>query len=358
MRSFSTVVIPDDFFEMSTILRHYSSLLLNDAPVKRAVSNKVMHRDFQFPEKFVAVLMSNWDTPNSLKALASLVPLYDDQGALSTELVRAFLLRLLQKRHSSTDKEEQFCDSLLTVFTIEHLRGVRSLLRDYATSGNLIVLNTTLSMPLLANDSVAFPDDLIGPATAELDAYARPFSNRRFRLSASFSVAYIKGSWPGNEERNLVISVLQYHFLQMITRRQFDFGKLGASVDCASAALRSLIKASIITKNGASYEIAVRPPKDKRINVYNAAINFRNVGRSSPVKEEHDHALSIQSVVAREMKAVRRILEEELEHKVIGELSVKFTVTAAEFREVIKHMMDSEFLEHDERDTRYLVYVP
>jgi hypothetical protein len=49
------------------------------------------------------------------------------------------------------------------------------------------------------------------------------------------------------------------------------------------------------------------------------------------VKEEHNHDLSIQSRVAREMKAVRRILEEELEHKVISELSVKFTVTQQSF---------------------------
>jgi hypothetical protein len=357
LRHFATVAIPDDFFEMSTILRDYSSILLNDAPVKRAVSNKIVHRDFQFPDKFVAVLMSNWDTPGRLKPLASIVPLYDDQGAISTELVRAFLLRMLQKRHSSTEKEEQFCDALLTIFSIEHLRGVRSLLRDYTTSGNLIVINTSLSMPLLANDSVAFPDDLIGPATGELEVYGRPFVSRRFRLSASFSVAYVRAVWPANEERNLVVSVLQYRLLQMVTRRQFDFGKLGASTDCATAALRALIKGSIIAKNGASYEIAARPPKDKRINVYNAAINFRNVEHSSPVKDERDHALGIQSVVAREIKAARKMLVDELEEKVISELSVKFPVTPAEFRDVIKNMIQSEFLEPDERDTRYLVYV-
>jgi hypothetical protein len=358
LRHFATVAIPDDFFEMSRVLSDYSSILLNDAPVKRALSNKIVHRDFQFPEKFVALLVSHWETPDRLAALASIVPLYDDQGAISTELVRAFCLRLLLKRHSSSEKESLFCDGLLKVFSIEHLRGVRSLLRDYSVSGNLIVVNTTLSMPLMCNASVAFPDDLIGPANAELTAYGRTFTNRQFRLSATFSIAYVKAIWSGNEERNLVVSVLQYRMLQMLARKEADFGKIGGSIDSITAALRSLMKGAIVAKTETSYEIAARPPKDKRINLYNAAINFRHIARSHVAQEDRDHALGLQSVIAREMKANRRVLEEELERRVIGELSLKFTVTPSEFRDVVKHMIQSEFIERDERDTRYLLYVP
>jgi hypothetical protein len=358
VRHFAGVSIPDDFFGMCAILADYSAILLNDSPVKRAVANKILNREFQFPQKLVVLLFANAEFPQKLRPLASLVGLYDDMDAISTELLRGFLLRMLQKRRTSIEKEEQFCDALMPILSIEHLRSVRSLLRDYTAYGNFIIVNTTLSMPLLWNDAVDFPEDLARPALIELDAYARPFANRRFRLSGTFSSACVRALWGGNEERHLVVSVLQYRLLQMMGAGKTDFGNTGATVDALTSAVRCLLKGGIIARNGRGYEIAANPPKDKRINLYNGAIDFRNVGRAAATKEERDHTLGIQSVAAREMKSARRMLEGELENRVIVGLSAKFRVTPGEFQGVLKHMLESEFVERDERDTRYLVYVP
>jgi hypothetical protein len=348
-------VIPDDIFGIAAVLAQASRLLVNDQPVRRLVASKIGREDFRFPERFSTAVYEHFNDPGRLRPLGDLVALFGD---ISAELVRGLLLRLLQKRHMTADKEERFAEMLGQFLPHDQLRPMKAVLTDYRASGNLVVMNVTLSMPLLANDSVAFPRDLIGPAESELVEFRRGLTNRVFRLSATFSLAYVKATWAGAEEKLLVVSVLQYRLLRMIEVGDNDFGNLKATYDALSAALKFLAKGGIIRKAGDAFAIAPTPPKDRRINVYNGAINFRNVLRERAGGDQHDHKMSIQSVVARIIKARRRVLESELEATVIRELADKFAVTGSDVKDVVQHMVELDFVERDGADTRYLLYVP
>jgi hypothetical protein len=352
---FAGGAIPDNLFGIAAVLTDASLLLANDQPVRRQIANKIGREEFRFSERFSTTVYEHFDDPARLRALGDLVALFGD---VSAELARGLLLRLLQKRHMTTDKEEQFTEMLGRFLPHDQLRPMKSVLADYRASGNLVVMNVTLSMPLLANDSVAFPDDLIGRAESELVEFRRRFTNRVFRLSATFSLAYVKATWAGAEEKLLVVSVLQYRLLRMIEMGERDFGKLNATYNALSTALKFLAKGGIICRAGDAFAIARTPPKDRRINVYNAAINFRGAAREKAHGDQHDHKMSIQSVIAKVVKAKRRVMESELEGTVIQDLADKFTVKGTQVKEVVEHMIGLDFVERDGADTRYLLYVP
>jgi hypothetical protein len=121
--------------------------------------------------------------------------------------------------------------------------------------------------------------------------------------------------------------------------------------------MRCLIKSGIVKGRGDCFEISATPPNEKKINLYNNSIDVRPQ-ENAAIGEQKGHTMSIQSVIAREMKAKRRMAEKELKRRVTEELSGRFRMREKDFENVLKGMIESLFLERDGKDTDYLVYIP
>lgn len=348
--------IPVDYFSLANLVKYYSKILYNDAPVKRLVSNYISKGDSQFSQQFVSVLFSHFDLPENVKELAPLVPLYANSEELSTELVRGFILRILQKHSTSFEKESNFAKVLSSLFSYDQLSKVTSFLHHFQMAGSIMVFNSSLSMSLLQNDKATFPTDIETKVMTELKQYVNLDSNKKYHLSASFSSASVIGKW-GKVERYITMSVLQYELIQMIIARDFNFMKTQASQDVITYALRFLVKANIVKKVGPKYYIMDKPPKDKKINVFNGAINVRKIERTKS-EDEYNHTMSIQASIAKIMKSSRRLEESVLRNSVYEEFSQRFLIADGDFNRIMENMITSDFIERDKNDTRFLVYVP
>ncbi|OHT02932.1 hypothetical protein TRFO_29878 [Tritrichomonas foetus] len=351
-----SVSLPIDYFSLVGYLNFYSSVMYNDAPARTIVSNFISKADSKFPVQFVSVLFGHFDLPSNVKELAPLVPLYAESEQLSTELTRAFLLRLLQKHSTNKEKELAFAKTLNLMFSNEQMRGVYSMLRDYTAFGNFIVMNSTLSNPLVGNDQSKVPPEFEAKMMEELKSYSENYQSRKFVISGAFTIFFVKARW-GKNERFITMSALQYLLIQMIQQGNYNFKSTNASLDVLNSALKFLIKSKIAKKVGDKFYICEEPPKEKKMNIFINSINVRFNERQKII-QSHDHTMSIQSVIAKLMKANRRMQETELNTKIIEELSQKFNIRDGDIPKVIDRMIEGDFIERDKSDTRFLVYVP
>ena len=348
--------MPVDFFSIAAIASFFSSVLYSDAAIRTVISAHIVKNETQMIQEFVGVLFSHFDMPDNIKQLTPVVRCFTKHEMFGNELARGFLLRILLKRSTNKDKEINFLKLLDGIFPGELLRASKTMLHELTITKDYLITNVSLSMPLMSNDTAVFPDDLIRPVETGFQQLKSKYTNRKFKFAATFSLALVKGTWKG-QEYLLTMSVLQYSILQMILKGDMNFKKTGASTASLNFAMKLLIKGGLIKKVGPRFEFPETPPKEKKINVYNGAINIRNVEHAQAV-EEQDHTLAIQSVAARIMKAARRAERKDLENKIKTELSEKFKVRDNQIESVIKGLLESEYLEVDSNDTRYLLYVP
>lgn len=352
------VSLPIDYFSLVSFLEFYSSAMFNDAPARQLVSTYISRSDSKFAQQFVSVIFSHFDLIQNVKQLAPLVPLYADKEQLSNELVRAFLLKLLQKHSASKEKEFKFAKELLIMFSNDQMRTVFSMLRDYNAQGNLIIMNSSLSQPLVYFDRSRIPEEYENAINTEVAKYSQNFLNRKFTVSGAFTLFYVKAKWESdNDERLITMSALQYLLIQMILKKDANYKNTLANIDTLNMALKFLVKAKIVKKVGGSFVISDEPPKEKRINIYMKSIDVRYNERQKSA-QSHDHSMSIQSVVSKLMKASRRMEEDELNRKVYDELSTMFNIRDGDIPKVIEHMIEGEFIERDKNDTRFLIYIP
>lgn len=352
------VTLPIDYFSLVSFLEFYSSVLFNDAPVRTLVSTFISRGDSKFCQQFVSVIFGHFDLIQNVKQLSPLVPLYADKEQLSNELVRAFLLRMLQKRSTTKEKEMKFAKELLIMFSNEQMRQVFSMLRDYTIEGNIIVMNSSLTTPLISNDRSKIPFEYEQQIKVELNKFSEKFINRKFTISGAFSMFYVKAKWNGDkDERLIIMSGLQFQIIQMILMKDNNFKSTNANIDTLNMAMKFLVKSKIVKKAGNQFFISDEPPKEKRINIYMNAIDIR-YNENKKLAQSHDHSMSIQSVISKVMKANRKMNENDLTNKVIEELSNLFNIRDGDIPKVIEHMIESEFIERDKSDTRYLLYIP
>ena len=354
--SLRDVQLPVDFFSISALATFFSSVMYSDLPVRSLISSHIVKQEGQMIQEFVSVLFSHFDMPANVKQLQPMVRCFTKQEQLGNELVRGFLLRILQKRSSSKEKEVGFLKLLETILPEDVIKPAKAMLREITFVPNYIVTNISLSLPLFNNDSAVFPEDLIGAVEKGFEVHAKKFTNRKFKFAATFSLALVKGTWQGKEYL-LTMSVLQYSLLQMILKGDMSFKKTHASLSSLNFALKLLTKGGLIKKVGPRFEFCENPPKEKKMNLYNGAINVRNVEHVQAV-EEHDNTLAIQSTSARIMKAKRRMLRTELEKVVTTEVSEKFNVRDKQVETVIDGLIKTDYLEVDSNDTRFILYVP
>ena len=351
------VSLPIDYFSLVGYLNFYSSVMYNDAPARAIVSTFISKADSKFDVQFVSVLFGHFDQfPKNVKELAPLIPLYANSEKLTTELTRAFLLKLMQRHAQDKDKEYQFAKVLSTMFSTEQMQHVFGMLRDYTPYQNLIIMNTTLSMPLISNDQTKVPPEFEGAILKEIKSFSEKFQCRKYHISGAFTIFYVKAKW-GQEERFITMSALQYLLIQMVMKKDFNFKSTNSTIDTLNNALKFLIKSQILKKSGNQFYVSDTPPKEKKLNIYLNSINIRNVERQK-IKQSHDHSMSIQSVIARLIKASRKMDETTLISKVTQELSPLFNVRDGDVPNVIKHMIESDFLERDKSNPKVLLYVP
>lgn len=351
------VVLPVDFFSLAAFLEFFSSVSMNDANVRNYVSTFISKGDSNFPQLFVAVIFGHFDLPSNLKQLSPLIPLYADSEKLSNELVRGFLSKLLRKHSKTNEAEMKFAKFLCTLFSNEQMRKVFTMLQDYTSYENFIIINTALSMPLIQNDQAKVPLELEAKMMPQLTTYSKNFEKRKYRISGTFSMLSVKAIYGDKNERLFTMSTLQYSIIQMILRKETNFKSTQAHNDAVKMALIPLIKGGIIKKAGSSFVIQEKPPKEKKINVYIKAIDIR-YDENQKLKQSHDHSMSIQSVIAKLMKANRKMLESDLIAQVEAELSPNFNIRNGDIPKVIEHMIEGEYIEKYKGDTRFIVYIP
>ena len=100
-----------------------------------------------------------------------------------------------------------------------------------------------------------------------------------------------------------------------------------------------------------------KPPKERKINIYNGSINIRN-HEQQKLKEDEDHTTTIQSVIGKIMKKSRRLERNQLKQMVTDELSDKFDLNDGDYKNILEQMMRSEFIDVDPNDSRFILYIP